>query len=239
MDRQQIRDLLSVLFFPVYFVAALWLAKFTEYVFGLDLIQYGIVPREIKGLIGILTSPFIHKDLDHLTSNSFPLLFLGMGLFYFYKPLAYRLYFWIYLLSGVGTWLIGRPSFHIGASGIVYGFASFIFFSGAFRREPRLMSISLLVVFLYGSMVWYMFPFRLELSWEGHLMGGLSGLLMALIYRKEGPQRQVYEWEDEEENEDEEGENPDRTEGETAVIRYIYIENTDEQKNRKNGFRES
>ena len=100
-------------------------------------------------------------------------------------------------------WVFGRHATHIGASGLAYGFASFLFFSGIIRRYFRLIALSLLVVFLYGSMVWGMFPhFYVNVSWEGHAMGFVSGIIMAIWYRKEGPQQPVYDWmvEDEEDS---------------------------------------
>lgn len=161
-----------------------------------DLARYGVVPRNIERLSGILTMPFIHSDFKHLFSNSIPIIILGAALIYFYRESALKVFLLIYILHGLWLWLGGRPSYHIGASGIVYGLASFLFFSGIFRRYMRLMAISLLVVFLYGGMVWGIFPLFIGMSWEAHLAGTIAGVICAWIYRKEGPQRPVYEWED-------------------------------------------
>ena len=196
------KKFLLSLFIPAVFVFLMWLVKFIELLFNLDLSSFGIYPLEAKGLAGIFLSPFIHDNFRHLISNSIPLVVLGTGIFYFYSEVAIKVSFWIYLLTGIFVWLIGRDAWHIGASGLVYGFASFLFFSGIIRKYYRLVALSLLVVFLYGSMVWGMVPdFYLNVSWEAHMMGFVSGIIMAIWFRKEGPQQPVYEWMLEEEEE--------------------------------------
>ncbi len=201
------KELQSLLksFIPVAaFVLLLWLIKLIEMQSGFLLTEYGVLPRTVEGLKGVITSPLIHGDLKHLVSNSIPLLVLGAVLVYFYKGLAFRVFVWVYLLGGFWLWLGGRESYHIGASGVVYGLTSFLFFSGVFRRDTRLMAISLLVVFLYGGMIWGIFPLFIGVSWEAHLFGGLSGLLIAFVYRGEGPQRKVYVWEEDSDEMEEE-----------------------------------
>ena len=190
-------------------VAVLWIIKIFEWKTGTDLAVYGLFPRKLSGLTGIVTSPFIHGDFEHLISNSVPLLVLSAGLFYFYRSLAYRVFIMVMLLGGFWLWLGGRPSYHIGASGVVYGITSFLFFSGVFRRDIRLMALSLLVVFLYGGMVWGIFPIFKRMSWEAHLFGALAGILMAVVYRREGPQRKRYSWEDEFGDDDDVPDGPD------------------------------
>ena len=203
MDKEVKRILKS--FIPgILLVAILWAVKLVEWKTGQLFADYGVFPRTSSGIRGVLFSPFIHGDFKHLISNSVPLLVLGAGLFYFYKSLAYKVFVWVFFLAGFWLWLGGRESFHIGASGIIYGLTTFLFFSGVFRRDTRLMAFSLVVVFLYGGMVWGIFPLFTGISWEGHLFGSLAGLLMAFVYRKEGPQRKIYKWEDEEEEEDDE-----------------------------------
>jgi membrane associated rhomboid family serine protease len=180
---------------PSCFLFLMWFVKVSEILFTADFKYLGIYPLEIKGLPGIILSPLIHEDFKHLFNNSVPLLVLWTGIFYFYSEVAFRVSFWIYLLSGLFVWLTGRTAWHIGASGLVYGFASFLFFSGIIRRYFRLIALSLLVVFLYGSMVWGMVPelYR-NVSWEAHMMGFIAGIIMALWYRNEGPQNPVYDW---------------------------------------------
>jgi len=185
-------------------VAAFWLVKFIEMQSGQSLVEFGVFPRTLSGIKGVITSPFIHGDLRHLISNSVPLLVLSGGVFYFYSSLAYRVIAGVFLLGGFWLWLGGRESFHIGASGLVYGLTTFLFFSGMLRRDIRLMALSMLVVFLYGGMIWGIFPLFTGISWEAHLFGAFAGILFSFVYRKEGPQRKVYEWEDETENETDE-----------------------------------
>ncbi|MGE5427661.1 MAG: rhomboid family intramembrane serine protease [Methylococcaceae bacterium] len=192
------------LLFPIVIVGLFWLVKVVEDIYDLDLAEYGILPLHLEGLKGIFLSPFIHGSYDHLISNSLPFLILGFALFYFYRNLAYRILFLIYLLSGLCVWLGGRESYHIGASGIVYGLASFLFFSGALRKDASLLTIGIIVIFLYGSMFWGMFPFKPDISWESHLWGALSGLILSWYYRHQGPARHKASWEDEPEEEDEE-----------------------------------
>jgi membrane associated rhomboid family serine protease len=193
------RILLSMLL-PGVFVFIMWLVKIIEVLFDLDLSNLGIFPLSVKGLPGIIFSPLIHSDFGHLFNNSLPLFFLGTALFYFYSEIAVRVSLWTYFLTGFFVWLAGRTAWHIGASGLIYGFASFLFFSGLIRKYFRLIALSLLIVFLYGSMVWGIFPdvYR-NVSWESHMLGFISGIILAVNYRKEGPQEPVYEWLDEDE----------------------------------------
>ena len=177
---------------------------------GLDLIYYGVYPRKVSGLIGILTSSLIHgnENLHHIIDNSIPLFFLSLAVFYFYNKVAYRVFFLIYFCTGIAVWFFARSAYHIGASGLIYGLASFLFFSGVIRQNINLLAISLLVVFLYGSMVWGIFPYDINVSWEAHFFGAVTGLILSFRYRKEGPQIREYKWEDEggEENGKDEGE---------------------------------
>ncbi|MDR0507149.1 MAG: rhomboid family intramembrane serine protease [Dysgonamonadaceae bacterium] len=197
--------------FPALFVVALWLILLLERGLGTDLYQWGIYPRSERGLLGIFTSPLIHLDFKHLFSNSVPLLALGWCLFYFYGGLSFAVIPCAWILQGIFTWLLGRESWHIGASGLIYAVSFFLFFSGIFRKHLPLMSVSLLVVFLYGSMIWTMFPVA-ELvdpmiSWEGHLSGAAGGLICAWLFIRKGPQKpDEIEEEEEEENEDDNGE---------------------------------
>jgi membrane associated rhomboid family serine protease len=194
------RILLSMLL-PGVFVFIMWLVKIIEILFDLDFSNLGIFPLSVKGLPGIIFSPLIHSDFGHLFNNSLPLFFLGTALFYFYSEIAVRVSLWTYFLTGFFVWLAGRTAWHIGASGLIYGLASFLFFSGIIRKYFRLVALSLLIVFLYGSMVWGIFPdIYKNVSWESHMLGFISGIILAVVYRKEGPQAPVYEWLDEDED---------------------------------------
>ena len=169
---------------PLYFVLALWLIFWFEVKFGYNLNKFGIYPRSFQGLRGVLFAPFIHGDIKHLYHNSIPLFVLFFSLYYFYRNIALKLFIYGTLLTGILTWIIARKSFHIGASGIVYMLFSFIFFSGMIRKNYRLIAVSLMVIFLYGSMVWYLLPVKEEISWEGHLSGFIVGILFAFYFRK-------------------------------------------------------
>ena len=143
-----------------------------------------------------------------------PLIVLGTSLRFFYKEISKEVFFWSWLMSGLWLWSIGRPSFHIGASGLVYALASFLFFSGLIRKHTRLMAVSLVVVFLYGSLIWGIFPIKTHISWEGHLSGSIAGVLLAWWFREQGPPTQKYQYEIEEELEEK-----------AVKIEYHYKEN--------------
>ena len=204
----EIKRMYYAAFFPCILLILLWLIKLFEWNFQLELYWMGVYPRTFSGLLGILTEPFVHANTQHLFSNSVPLFALGWCLFYFYKDLGYTVFPILWIFSGFITWGIGRESYHIGASGLIYAMSFFLFFSGVFRRYIPLMAISILVVFLYGSTVWYMFPvwelIEANISWEGHLSGAFSGFMCACIFRKYGPQKPADPFENEEEEEKEE-----------------------------------
>lgn len=201
------KKLLLSMIIPGTFVFFMWLVKIIEVLFNLDLSHGGIYPLDVKGLPGILFSPFIHESFGHLFNNSLPLFFLSVALFYFYSEVAVEVFTWTFFLTGILVWIGGRTAWHIGASGLVYGLASFLFFSGIIRRHLRLVALSLLIVFLYGSMVWGLFPgVYKNVSWESHMLGFFSGIVLSIFYRNKGPQRPVYEWMEEDESVDGEAE---------------------------------
>jgi membrane associated rhomboid family serine protease len=177
---------------PILVILTCWIIYIIEIKFGFNFNKYGIYPQTISGLKGIFFSPFIHGDAQHLLNNSVPLLVLLGCLYYFYRSIATKVLIVGVLFTGILTWSFARPSYHIGASGMVYLLVSFIFFSGVFRKYYRLIALSLVVVFLYGSMVWYLFPVEERISWEGHLSGFLVGFLFAIIFRKLGPQPETF-----------------------------------------------
>jgi membrane associated rhomboid family serine protease len=201
------KKLLLSTIIPAIFIFLMWFVKIIEILFDADFSFLGIYPLEAKGLPGILLSPLIHENFKHLFDNSIPLFFLGTAVFYFYSEVALKVSFWTFLLTGLLVWVTGREAWHIGASGLVYSFASFLFFSGIIRRYFRLTALSLLIVFLYGSMVWGMLPeLYKNVSWESHMLGFISGIVLAVWFRNKGPQKPVYEWEEEEEEEGRGGE---------------------------------
>lgn len=201
--RAEERTLIKCFIPPILLVALMWIVKGYEIRYGVDLVEYGIFPRDIDSLKGIITMPFIHADLTHIFSNSIPLIILGACMIFFYRDMYKKVFALIWLLSGTWLWLGGREAWHIGASGVVYGMASFLLMSGILRKERRLMALSLLVIFLYGGMVWGFFPLLKGISWEAHLFGAIAGCLLAWVYRKEGPQRIAFDWENEPDSPDE------------------------------------
>jgi len=201
-EKSEKQRIFKCFLYGLYFVIILWLVKIFEITFDVKLSFLGVFPQSIKGLPGILFSPLIHGDFSHLISNTLPLLVLIPMLFYFYKNLGLRIFFMVWLIGNIWLWIMGRESYHIGASGVIYGLAAFLFISGIIRKHPRLMAISMLVAFLYGGMVWGILPIKDGVSWEGHLMGMLAGIILAIFFKKEGPQRKKYSWEFEEEDEE-------------------------------------
>ena len=202
MKKSDKKEIFSILRIPFLFLLLMWLVKLIEFQFDLSLIKFGVFPQTLNGLKGIFFSPFIHKDLTHLFNNSYPILILGALLFSVYRKIAMQIFFWLFVISGFWLWIIGRPSFHIGASGIIYALASFLFISGVIRKNPRLAAVSLIIIFLYGSMIWGILPTEAPISWEGHLAGFAAGILVAVFYRDEGPKRIKYQWEIDEELEE-------------------------------------
>ena len=190
------------LLFPALFVLAFWIVEIFETITGTNLVNYGIYPLHIKGMRGILFSPFIHSGFKHLFANSVPFFILMFMLIYFYRRISYRIFVQLYLLAGLCVWLSGREAFHIGASGVVYAMAAFHFVSGIIKNDVRLLTLSVTVVFLYGGMVWGMLPVNTDISWEGHLWGAVSGVVIAFFYRKYLIRREKFDWEDEEESEE-------------------------------------
>jgi len=159
----------------------------------------GVFPRRIENLWGVFTLVFVHADWSHLVNNVISFILLGSLLYYFYKELATKVMVISYFFSGLILWFIGRDSWHIGASGLIYSLAFFLFFSGFIRKYVPLIAISLVVAFIYGSMVWHIFPWQNQdpISWEGHLAGGIIGFALSVFYRNEGPQKPVKIWEEE------------------------------------------
>lgn len=173
----------SSLRYPAIFVILMWMVKVTELITHLDLSFLGTYPRNAFGAIGIVSSPFVHGDVPHLMSNSLPILILGSLILYFYPTSARRVIAGIYLLTGIAVWLLARPVYHIGASGLVYGFAFFLFFSGVFRNDMKSLAISFFIIFMYGGIVWGLMPNLIGISWETHLFGAIAGSLFAYLFR--------------------------------------------------------
>jgi len=168
----------------VTFILLLWTVQAFEVAFSMDLREFGILPRTLKGTIGIITGPLIHGDFFHLVSNTFPLIILGVGLFYFYHKIAFEVILIIYIMTGFWVWVVARDAYHIGSSGLVYGLLAFLFFSGLLRRDAKTLAVSLVLLFIYGgNMIYGIFPVNEAISWESHLMGALSGMFCAYFFK--------------------------------------------------------
>jgi len=178
-------------------IGILWSIFIFDAVFGLHLVRFGLRPGSIPGLVGIVTAPLLHANFQHILSNSFPLFLSLTAILYLYPRASVRVIPLIWLGSGALAWFIGRPTLHIGASGMIYGLLAYVFVSGIIRRDMRSVSVSLLVGFLYGSMVWGVLPIRPHMSWEMHLSGAVFGVLLAFVFRKWDLTPLVrYSWED-------------------------------------------
>lgn len=194
MDRDLNRSIWQSAVIPLALVVLLVSIKLFEELSDISLARFGVLPRNWEGARGIVLYPFIHGDWRHVFNNSAALLVLGTMMFHFYRVVAVRAMLWMFILSGIWLWIGGRPNHHIGASGMVYALFGFLFLSGILRKHLKLMALSMLVVFLYGSLVWGIFPMEEHISWEGHLFGLIAGLGVALAYRERGPQRPKYSW---------------------------------------------
>ncbi|MCI6212321.1 rhomboid family intramembrane serine protease [Bacteroides heparinolyticus] len=207
--KNEIQKMALAAVIPMFLLFILYTLKVLETGMDWDFTRLGVYPMEKRGVFGIFAHPLVHSGFKHLLANTMPLFFLTWCLFYFYRHIAPYIFFSIWIGCGMLTFLIGKPGWHIGASGIIYGLAFFLFFSGILRRHVPLIAIALLVTFLYGGLVWNMFPqfVQTNISWEGHISGAIAGTLSAIGFIRHGPQRPeplVDEEEEEEEIKEEE-----------------------------------
>lgn len=179
---------------PIAYVVAIWLLYWVEINFNFNFNKYGVFPRTFVGFRGVFLTHFIHSNTSHLFNNSIPLFVLLSSLFYFYKEVAFKVLLLGGFLTGFLTWGFARDSYHIGASGIVYLLFSFVFFSGIIKKHYRLVALSLIIIFLYGSMIWYVLPIKEGVSWEGHLSGFLVGFIFAIVYRNKGIVQEAHQF---------------------------------------------
>ena len=176
---------------PLFILFILYALKILEIGMDWDFTRLGIYPRSQRGVFGIFAHTLIHSSFKHLFANTLPFFFLSWCLFFFYRKIAPYIFFFLWVVGGIITFIIGKPGWHVGASGLIYGLAFYLFFSGILRKHVPLIAISLLVTFLYGGLVWNMLPFfaRSNTSWEGHLSGAIVGTLAALLFKNFGPQK--------------------------------------------------
>lgn len=190
---------------PLYFILFLWLILLIDLITGRSMGTFGILPRHFSGLKGILFSPLIHGSAGHLFNNSIPLLISSAVIIHFYKRISVVVITMIWLLTGLLVWIFAKPAYHIGASGLVYGMVSFIFWTGLFNQDRKSIVLALIMLFLYGGMFIGILPDKPGVSWESHLIGGMVGILTAYIFRiprekdpweEDQPPRQSYFSED-------------------------------------------
>ncbi len=191
------KKFLNSIKFPFLFFFIITLIEIIGYLFDINFIPFGILPRNTFGLVGVFTAPLVHSNIEHLYSNVIPLLVLGTSIFYFYPISSKRVVAIVYFTTNILVWIFARESSHIGASGIVYGLFSFLFFSGVFRKDKRAITLSVLTIFIYGGMTYGIFPTKEGVSWESHLFGFITGIFTAYFFRKNDIYKK-YDWEDEE-----------------------------------------
>jgi membrane associated rhomboid family serine protease len=176
--------LINRLRFPLMFLLLIWGVHLIQVIFQVRISFLGVFPRDVSGLLGIVFSPLIHGDFNHLVSNSFPLLVSMVIINSFYSKVFKKSFFLIYILSGLSVWLFARANvYHIGASGVVYGLVSFIFWTGVFRKNLKSIGLALIVTFLYAGMIGGVLPIKEGISWESHLYGGFVGIIVAFLFR--------------------------------------------------------
>lgn len=201
MDKEEIHKIRQSIIVPTILLLIFWLIKLLETAFDFSLAEYGLLPQTVIGLRGIIFSPFLHSNFAHLSANSVPFFLLTAALYYYYEKKAFQILLLSWIVTGIWVWIFAVDTgTHIGASGVVYALAAFHFMGGILRKEPRMMAFSLLVVFLYGGLVWGIIPnFYPEknISWESHLLGLLAGVVLAIAYQKDGWQRKEYDWDEE------------------------------------------
>lgn len=245
MDQSDKIKFYKSLVFPVLLLALIWLVKIVEIYFRLDFSDLGIQPGHLRGLRGILLSPLLHGDLNHLWANSTPLFILTAGLVYYYPGSWFKILAYAWIATGLWVWSFAEEnSVHIGASGIVYALVAFHFTAGILKREVRQMAFAFLVIFLYGSVIWGIFPELFpdkNISWESHLLGLIAGSTLAFFFRENGMQRREHVWNDEDVPDDEDAywripkEKP-AEEKPVQSINYTYTggNNPENQKNQLN-----
>lgn len=238
MDEEEKKKFYRSLVFPGLLVMLMWVIKIIEVGFQVSFAEYGLLPQSLTGLRGIFFSPLLHANWAHLSANTVPFFVLTAGLFYYYGHKARTIFILCWLVTGLWVWIFARETgIHIGASGVVYALATFHFIGGVVRREPRMMAFSMLVVFLYGGLIWGIIPDffpEKNISWQSHLLGGLAGIVIALAYRDEGPQRKIYEWDNDDETDEPEEEYTETGENQAQENLYSAEDNQDNQVNTEN-----
>lgn len=186
LERQKIKNAISI---GLLALVIIWLLEGVFWLTGAERGFWGVLPRTTEGLVGLLTMPLVHGDLGHIAANSAPLAILLAALWYLYREVALPVSLFSYFTPSLWVWAMARQEWHIGASGMIFALAFFLFMSGVLRKEIRTLALSLIIAFLYGGMIWGLFPGEEGVSWEGHLFGAITGILLAVAFRKRGPQK--------------------------------------------------
>ncbi len=167
-------------------VAVMWAVEVIDLLPGIDVDRWGIRPRQLRGLIGIGTGPFLHNGFPHLIGNTIPFLILGFVIAASGIQRFVQVTLIVMLVSGLGTWLIGPSnSIHIGASGLVFGYLTYLLARAIFEKKILYLLGGLVVLFLYGSVLWGLIP-KPGISWQGHLFGAVGGVVAAWTLHKPG-----------------------------------------------------
>ena len=192
------------------FTALLWLIQIIEMTLAANFAVYGVYPGQLSGLTGVLWAPLIHSSFSHLFANTAPLLILGTTLVYGYPKSAKIVIPAVYFGTGLGVWLFARDAYHVGASGLTFGFMFFVFTVGVLRWGRQAIALSLVVFLLYGGMIWGVFPNKPDISYESHFFGAMIGVVLAVLLRNYDPQppEKQYSWEEDDEIELESDEEP-------------------------------
>ena len=190
------------LFLAFLFTVLIWIIWISGEIFELDLSRYGVFPGQLDSLGGVLIAPLIHGSLSHVFANSLPLLVMLTILFYIYPKSSPIVLITLYVGSGLVVWMIARPAWHFGASGLTHGLMFFLFTIGVLRRDALSSVFAMTVFFLYGGMVWGIFPRDPGISYEYHLAGAGLGVLLAFILRNldDKPPLKRYDWQDEDDD---------------------------------------
>lgn len=177
-------DIITNAIIPIRLVFFMWAIFFLEFEYQVPFSHFGILPRTAMGLIGVFMAPMLHGSVQHIISNTLPILFLGGVLFHFYRSIAKKVFYWCYLLTGLLVWVGARPSYHIGASGLVYGLAFFLMFYGLFKKDFKSILISIGTVLVYSGLFYGVFPAMNNVSWESHLLGAIVGIVCAFYFSR-------------------------------------------------------
>lgn len=191
LERERIH-IKSGIFIAAAFIGLITILFIVQQFFGAKFCP-GIKPQEITGLWGIWLYPFFHSNATHLLSNAPPLFLLILGMYYYFPKKLLPALLSIWLISALFIWGFGRPGCHLGASGIVYGLAFFLSAMGFFKKQRNLGAFALIIVFLYGSMVWGVLPQESGISWEGHAGGAATGLLLAFLWKNTPVYTSIYD----------------------------------------------